>query len=89
MGSMLYRFGHGNGTKILEVIECFAIQKNFTNLIKIQNNEDAVKGVHGLRFLNAVALLLVHKSMGLLYNPYINRAAMAEVSKKLRVWVKL
>lgn len=45
----------------------------------MDRNPNDIESLHGIRFLNAVLLLLAHKSMALFFDPYINRTEMAEV----------
>lgn len=44
-------------------------------------NEKKIRAIDGIRSLSALALLMSHKFMALLYNPYINRTPMSEVIK--------
>lgn len=38
-----------------------------------------IQSIHGIRFLNALLLLIAHKSMALFFDPYMNRTQMTEV----------
>lgn len=41
--------------------------------------QDHLSAIHGIRSLNALALLLFHKAVVLLFAPYINKATLIEV----------
>ncbi|KAF5294625.1 hypothetical protein FQA39_LY02757 [Lamprigera yunnana] len=51
---------------------------------EVANNNNAhepsseIKSIHGIRVFSAVALLMCHKSIALMYNPYINRTSTME-----------
>ncbi|KAF7284754.1 hypothetical protein GWI33_021623 [Rhynchophorus ferrugineus] len=64
--------------KIMQLYFGFALQKNCKALITIDSNGTGIKCVHGIRALSALALLMSHKTMALLYNPYINRNYLAQ-----------
>ncbi|XP_046395284.1 nose resistant to fluoxetine protein 6-like [Ischnura elegans] len=61
-----------------KVTNSFSLRRNCTQLMSTSAPADDIKCIHGIRFLNAIALLLCHKSMSLLYNPFVNRTAMTE-----------
>ncbi|XP_050297184.1 nose resistant to fluoxetine protein 6-like isoform X2 [Anthonomus grandis grandis] len=73
VSSALYGRTHCNG-----LWTSFAIQKNFKQLFQLSVNDKEYKSVHGVRFFSALALLMAHKTMASLYNPYINKTQMAE-----------
>lgn len=71
----------------------FAIQNSWRHLtntvndsenakIRTQNQIEEIKSVHGIRALSALALYICHKSVALLYNPFINRTPVIEVKYK-------
>ncbi|KAH1022512.1 hypothetical protein HUJ04_011905 [Dendroctonus ponderosae] len=64
--------------KALQFLKCFDFQENFRQLTERPANRNEYKSVHGVRFFSALALIMAHKTMALLYNPYINKAWMAE-----------
>lgn len=49
------------------------------SLFNLNGSADEVTCLHGIRTLNALALLLSHKCMQLLFYPYVNRTQMTEV----------
>ncbi|GLV41432.1 drop dead [Carabus blaptoides fortunei] len=61
-----------------EYLMAFSLKKNITSLISLKRSEGDIASVHGIRFLNAIMLIMAHKSMALFFNPYINRTEMAE-----------
>ena len=62
-------------------LESFSLRKNVRSLICTAAPVDDVSCLHGIRALNAIALLLSHKCMQLLYYSYVNRTHMSEVRK--------
>ncbi|XP_060523482.1 nose resistant to fluoxetine protein 6-like isoform X2 [Cylas formicarius] len=79
--STLYyeKLGKKYDSKIVQMIMSFSFKKNYSQLIRISESiQNEYKSVHGARFLAALALLMAHKTMALLYNPYINRTWMTE-----------
>lgn len=80
------------------ILEAFSLKKNIRLLFSLQGSGDEVTCLHGIRALNALALLLSHKCMQLLFYSYVNRTQMADVSifllvliisYKLRVFLKI
>ncbi|XP_031333400.1 nose resistant to fluoxetine protein 6-like [Photinus pyralis] len=60
--------------------ETINVNNNNNNCTKYAKKEDGeIKAVHGIRAISAIALLMCHKSLALMYNPYINRTATIEV----------
>jgi hypothetical protein len=43
------------------------------------SSADDISSLHGMRFANALGLLLCHKAMALFYYPYINRTELVKV----------
>ncbi|CAH0558920.1 unnamed protein product [Brassicogethes aeneus] len=62
-----------------KILFCFAFQRNFESLTTVKDEKEEFSSIHGFRALSAIALLGTHKSMALLFNPYINRVKLAEV----------
>lgn len=80
--------------KLARLLLAFAIQKNWKQLTDFDNkdckngsavnkasNNEEIKAVHGIRALSALALLMSHKSVALMYNPYINRTHTMKVKQ--------
>lgn len=61
-----------NSPMIQKILSCFAVQKNWSDLVKTSSDGEDIPIVHGGRALNALALLLSHKQMAQLYNPFVN-----------------
>lgn len=63
-----------------EIFLCFSLKRNFFKLISLERAEGDIATLHGVRALNALMLVLAHKSMALFFNPYVNRTDMSEVN---------
>ncbi|KAK6620386.1 hypothetical protein RUM44_006787 [Polyplax serrata] len=59
-------------------LRCFSLKRNVRTLVNVSRSEDDVQSVHGVRMLNALMLVLCHKSMALFFIPYSNRTSMVE-----------
>ncbi|XP_066252059.1 nose resistant to fluoxetine protein 6-like [Euwallacea similis] len=71
---------HKAGNNKNDLLSVFAIQKNFKSLITVASkNGRNFSSIHGVRFFSALALLMAHKTMASLYNPYINKTRMTEI----------
>ncbi|PNF21733.1 hypothetical protein B7P43_G10363 [Cryptotermes secundus] len=64
--------------KTLRLIKAFSLKKNLQKLLNTESVRNDVPCLHGIRALNALALIIFHKSVALYFNPYINRAEMAQ-----------
>lgn len=62
------------------MFEAFSIHANFKTLVDMNVSSGDISSLHGIRFLNALALLLSHKHAALLFTPYMNRTSMAKVT---------
>ncbi|XP_018574626.1 nose resistant to fluoxetine protein 6-like, partial [Anoplophora glabripennis] len=62
----------------LQLLMCFAIQRNYKIIATIRKNENEIQALHGVRALSALALIISHKVMALFYNPFMNRSVMSE-----------
>lgn len=71
-----YSFNRG---KFVNYLTCFSFKKNLSIVFKTDQAKDEITVMHGARFLNAIALLLSHKQMALMFNPTMNRTEMSEV----------
>ncbi|XP_012283860.1 nose resistant to fluoxetine protein 6 [Orussus abietinus] len=56
----------------------FSLKRNLKQLFSLNRSESDIATLHGVRALNALMLILAHKSMALFFNPYVNRTAMTE-----------
>ncbi|KDR21234.1 Nose resistant to fluoxetine protein 6 [Zootermopsis nevadensis] len=68
--------------KTVRLLKAFSLKKNFRTLLKTENVSNDFACLHGIRTLNAVALIVFHKSVALYFNPYVNRTYMAETFSK-------
>lgn len=59
-------------------LTAFSLHKNGKSLFSTRASSDDIEAVHGIRFLNAIMLLLSHKSMAVFFNAFNNRTEMAE-----------
>ncbi|XP_058443935.1 O-acyltransferase like protein [Malaya genurostris] len=73
--STLYEYKSENKNKWLT---SFSLIKNTRTIFCVKEDLNDVACVHGIRFLNAILLVIAHKSMALFFNPYANRTAMSE-----------
>ncbi|XP_050075613.1 nose resistant to fluoxetine protein 6 [Anopheles maculipalpis] len=65
--------------KKVEWFTVFSLIKNTRSILSFKEERNDIACVHGIRFLNAMLLLIAHKSMALFFNPYVNRTEMSEV----------
>ncbi|XP_067638010.1 nose resistant to fluoxetine protein 6 isoform X2 [Eurosta solidaginis] len=76
--STVYERSTKPGQKPNEWFTAFSFDKNMRWLFSTSSSPNDIEAVHGIRFINAVMLLLSHKSMAMFFNPYTNRTEMAE-----------
>ncbi|XP_043475076.1 O-acyltransferase like protein-like [Leptopilina heterotoma] len=60
------------------IVQAFSLSRNLKKLISTNRSVDDIGTLHGVRFLNALMLIVAHKSMALFFNPYANRTEMSE-----------
>jgi hypothetical protein len=61
-------------------VQAFSVRKNVSALFSLSRSPEDLESVHGIRAFNTLLVLLVHKSMVLAFNPYLNRTTVAEVN---------
>ncbi|KAH0564337.1 nose resistant to fluoxetine protein 6-like [Cotesia glomerata] len=61
-----------------EILLSFSLKRNFRKLISLQRSQNDIATVHGVRAINALMLIVAHKSMAIFFYPYANRTTMAE-----------
>ena len=61
-------------------MQAFSLRKNVTALFSLSRSADDIESVHGVRAFSVLLVLVAHKAMAVLFNPYLNRTAMAEVN---------
>ncbi|XP_058815479.1 O-acyltransferase like protein isoform X2 [Topomyia yanbarensis] len=59
-------------------LTAFSLIRNTRTIFCVKDDPNDVACVHGIRFLNALLLVIAHKSMALFFNPYVNRTDMSE-----------
>ncbi|XP_052873828.1 nose resistant to fluoxetine protein 6 [Anopheles cruzii] len=62
-----------------ELLTAFSLIRNVRAIVCLKEERNDIACVHGIRFLNAMLLLIAHKSMALFFNPYVNRTEMSEI----------
>ena len=62
----------------LAVVHCLSARRNIRRMLSTRAGRGDVAVLHGLRGLNALGLLVAHKSVALLFKPYVNRNAAVE-----------
>ncbi|RZF42114.1 hypothetical protein LSTR_LSTR006707 [Laodelphax striatellus] len=65
-------------SRSMELLQSFSILSNSRKLFSMKRLNDDIASIHGIRTLNAIMLLVSHKSMALFFNPYVNRTGMTE-----------
>ncbi|XP_053696128.1 O-acyltransferase like protein-like [Sabethes cyaneus] len=73
--STFYEYKWGNTNQWLSA---FSLIQNTRAIFCVKDDPNDVPSVHGIRFLNAMLLVIAHKSMALFFNPYANRTDMSE-----------
>ena len=63
-----------------ETLLSFSLKRNVKKLVSLKRDDGDIATLHGVRALNAIMLIVAHKSMALFFNPYSNRTQMTEVS---------
>jgi hypothetical protein len=61
-------------------VQAFSLRKNVSELFNLSRSPDDIETLHGVRAFSVLLLLVAHKAMALLFNPYLNRTTMAEVN---------
>jgi len=61
-------------------VQAFSLRKNVSALFSLSRSPDDIESLHGVRAFSVLLLLMAHKAMALLFNPYLNRTTMAEVN---------
>lgn len=68
---------------LLAVVHCLSARRNLRRMLSTRVARGDVAVLHGLRGLNALGLLVAHKSVALLFKPYVNRtAAVGQLSQR-------
>jgi hypothetical protein len=73
--------------KILRLIRAFSLKRNLRTLLDTESTQNDIHCLNGIRSLNALTLIIFHKSVALFFNPYVNRTYMAEVKERCN-WIQ-
>lgn len=73
------RVFYSAGNNFSKVLHSFSLKRNIRQLLSVNASPEDIRSVHGIRALNALMLLVSHKSMAMFFNPYSNRTTMTEV----------
>ena len=63
------------------MIKAFSLKRNLRTLLDTESTQNDINCLNGIRSLNALSLILFHKSVALFFNPYVNRTYMTEVKE--------
>lgn len=63
-----------------DLMVAFSLWKNTKSLISLERDQSDIGPIHGIRFINAILLVISHKTMAIFFNPHVNRTTMIEVS---------
>lgn len=63
----------GESASLKSLLYCFSLKRNVKTLFNLSRTADDVQSIHGIRMINALMLILCHKSMALFFMPYSNR----------------
>lgn len=72
------------GADVGEILLSFSLKRNFQKLVSLNRPEGDIAALHGVRALNALMLIVAHKSMALFFIPYVNRTEMTEVCANVK-----
>ncbi|XP_069696140.1 nose resistant to fluoxetine protein 6-like [Periplaneta americana] len=64
--------------KSVALVKAFSLRKNWRTLLKTDSNQQDISCLHGIRALNAFALLVFHKAVILGFSPFVNRTYMVK-----------
>jgi len=74
--------------KTLRLIRAFSLTRNLRTLLDTESTQKDIHCLNGIRSLNALSLIIFHKSVALFFNPYVNRTYMTEVKERCN-WILL
>ncbi|XP_028028515.1 nose resistant to fluoxetine protein 6 [Bombyx mandarina] len=66
-------------TNFEKLLNAFSLKRNLRKVFDLSDAATRVKGVDAFRGINALALLVAHKSMAMAHNPYVNKVSFSEV----------
>lgn len=69
-------------TNFEKLLNAFSLKRNLRKVFDLSDTGSKVKGVDAHRGMNALALLIAHKSMAMAHNPYVNKVSYSAVSSR-------
>ena len=75
----IYYFYYLISGDILIILKSFSLKRNVRTLMCKDESPHDIPYIHGIRAVNALALVIFHKSAALAFKAYINRTDMVEV----------
>lgn len=67
-------------TNFEKLLNAFSLKRNLKKIFDLSDSPTKVKGIDAFRGINALALLIAHKSMAMAHNPYVNKVSYSAVS---------
>ena len=61
-------------------MQAFSLRKNVLALFSLSRSPDDIESIHGVRAFSFILVMMCHKAVASLFNPYLNRTTMAEVN---------
>lgn len=73
--------GKEGATNFEKLLNAFSLKRNLRKVFDLSDVQGSkVKGLDAHRGINALALLIAHKSMAMAHNPYVNKVSYSAVS---------
>lgn len=66
-------------TNFEKLLNAFSLKRNLRKMFDLSDAATKIKGLDAFRGMNALALLIAHKSMAMAHSPFINKVSYAEV----------
>ncbi|CAB3262616.1 unnamed protein product [Arctia plantaginis] len=66
-------------TNFEKLLNAFSLKRNLKKIFDLSDSPTKVKGIDAFRGINALALLIAHKSMAMAHNPYVNKVSYSNV----------
>ncbi|KAL4704138.1 hypothetical protein ACJJTC_003423 [Scirpophaga incertulas] len=71
--------GKEGATNFEKLLNAFSLKRNLKKVFDLSDAKTSVKGVDAFRGINAIALIVAHKSMAMAHSPYINKTSYSAV----------
>lgn len=72
-------------TNFEKLLNAFSLKRNLRKVFDLSDSPTKIKGLDAYRGMNALALLIAHKSMAMAHSPFINKMSYAEVCQILNL----